>query len=151
MTTKEYAKIMFVGLHKKPVFIVCAILGIYYIITFLLHYLKIINFYTDTPSFEIFMCLFLLLSPSLITVLSVRQFISNESFSNDIKYTFTENGIAVEGQTCKAEYLWSHIIKQKEINKFLILYHTKKTGNFIDKTKLTLEQLKFIKSKVGHK
>lgn len=148
MTTKEYAKVMFVGIYKKPVFIISTILGIYYIITFLLDYFNILNYYTETPYFEIGICLFLLLSPSLITIISIRQFISNPSFSNEIKYTFGENGITVDGQTCKAEYLWSHIIKQKEINKFLILYHSKNTGNIVDKTKLTIEQLKFIKSKV---
>jgi hypothetical protein len=46
---------------------------------------------------------------------------------------------------------FSHIIKRKEINKFLILYHNKKFGNFIDKTKLTNEQLQFIKSKIKGK
>ena len=57
----------------------------------------------------------------------------------------------VEGKTFKGEFLWTHIIKQKETGKFLILYHTKRMGNFVDKTKLTPEQLQFIKSKVGHK
>ena len=59
--------------------------------------------------------------------------------------------MTVQGITFKVEFLWAHIIKQRELNKFLILYHGKKMGNFIDKTKLTYDQVKFIKSKVKRK
>jgi hypothetical protein len=60
-------------------------------------------------------------------------------------------GVAIKGLTFNSDFLWSHIIKQKESGKFLILYHSKKLGNFIDKTKLTQEQLAFIKSRVRKK
>ena len=119
--------------------------------TVVLHYLNAIQYYSDTPLFEICCGLFLLLFPLLIVIVSVRQFASNPSFQNDIHYTFSDQGIAVHGLTFKSEFLWSHIIKQKELGKFLILYHNKKAGNFIDKTKLTAEQLQFIKSKVKQK
>jgi hypothetical protein len=59
--------------------------------------------------------------------------------------------VTVQGLTFKSEFLWAHIIKQKESGKFLILYQTKKTGNFIDKSKLTAAQLAFIKSKIIQK
>ena len=142
---------MFLGLYKKPAFILATLIGLYCIVTLILDYFKIINYYSGTPYFEIFGGLFLLLFPTLIVIISVRQFLSNVSFKNDIKYTFGEEGMAVEGLTFKGEFVWSHIIKQKEISDFLILYHTKKMGNFIDKTKLTLDQLQFIKAKVRKK
>lgn len=56
-------------------------------------------------------------------------------------YTFSENGVVIQGSTFKSEFLWEHIVKQKELDKFLILYHSKKFGNFIDKTKMTVDQL----------
>jgi hypothetical protein len=90
-----------------------------------------------------------LLGPILITFIAVRQFISNPSFRHKIKYTFSDNGITIEGSTFKGEFLWAHIIKLKEISNFLILYHSKKMGNFIDKTMLTNAQLQFIKTKAG--
>ena len=145
----EYAKITFLGIYKKPGFIIGTILGLYFIVTVILNYFRVINFYIDTPYFEIICGLFLLLSPTLIVIISVRQFISNPSFQHDIIYTFSENGMAVQGTTFKGEFVWAHIIKQKEIGNFLILYHSKKTGNFIDKSKLTLDQLQFIKTKVA--
>lgn len=151
LTTKEYTKIMFVGLYKKPGFILATILGLYYATTIILNYLKVIDCYSDTPTFEIVCGAFLLFAPTLIVFISVRQFTSNPSFQNDITYTFSDNGVACQGLTFKSEFLWTHIIKQKELGKFLILYHNKKFGNFIDKTKLTTEQLQFIKSKVGQK
>ncbi|TAD86175.1 MAG: hypothetical protein EAY75_09210, partial [Bacteroidetes bacterium] len=90
-------------------------------------------------------------APTLITIIVVRQFKSNPSFKNDITYTFTDSSVSCQGLTFKSEFLWTPIIKQKEIGKFLILYQTKKFGSFIDKTKLTTEQMKFIKSKIGQK
>lgn len=151
LTTKEYAKIMFLGLYKMPGFILATFLGLYFIVTVILNYFNIISFYTDTPYFEIWCGLFFLLSPALIVIISVRQFLSNPSFANEITYTFSENGMRVQGLTFKGEFVWAHIIKQKEIANFLILYHSKKAGNFIDKTKLTLDQMQFIKTKVGSK
>lgn len=59
--------------------------------------------------------------------------------------------MTIQGFTFKGEFEWAHIIKREEIKNFLILYHSKKMGNFIDKTKLTSEQLQFIKSKVRAK
>lgn len=148
LTTNEYRKVMFVGLYKKPAFILTTLLGLYYAITVTLDYLNIIDWYSDTPTFEIIFGLFLLLLPTLIVFISVRQFTSNPSFQNDITYTFSNNGVACQGLTFKTEFLWSHIIKQKDLGKFLILYHNKKFGSFIEKTKLTTEQLNFIKLKV---
>jgi hypothetical protein len=148
-TSKEYAKIMLIGLYKKPGFIIATIVGLYLLTTVILDNLKIINYYQDTSYFEIVCGLFVLLGPLLITLIAVRQFNSNPSFQYPIKYTFSDNGLTIEGTTFKGEFLWTHIIKQKEISNFLILYHSKKMGNFIDKTKLTKEELHFIKTKVG--
>lgn len=149
LTTKEYAKAMFVGLYKKPGFILATLLGLYFATTIILDYVNMIDWYSDTPTFEIACGAFLLLAPTLIVFIAVRQFTSTPSFQNDITYTFSDNGIACQGLTFKSEFVWTHIIKQKELGKFLILYQNKKFGTFIDKTKLTAEQLQFIKSKVG--
>jgi hypothetical protein len=56
----------------------------------------------------------------------------------------------VQGITFKGEFAWKHVIKHKEIGKSLVLYHTKRAGNFIDKTRLRPEQLEFIRLKVGN-
>ena len=45
LSTKEYAKIMFIGLYKKPAFILCTLLETYYLATFLLDFLNVMNFY----------------------------------------------------------------------------------------------------------
>ncbi|MET3128973.1 hypothetical protein ABID42_004095 [Arcicella rosea] len=151
LTTKEYTRVMYLGLYKKPVFIFATLLGLYLLTTVLLDYLKVINYYTDTPIYDIVIGTFLLLAPSVIVLISIRQFTSNPTFQDDITYTFSDRGVAVKGLTFNSDFLWSHIIKQKELGKFLILYHSKKFGNFIDKTKLTEEQVEFIKSRVGSK
>ncbi|MFT3706005.1 MAG: YcxB family protein [Agriterribacter sp.] len=142
---------MFVGLYKKPAFILAAILGLYFITTVILDYAGVIIYYVETPIFEIVCGIFLLIFQPLIILISVKQFKSNPSFRHDMIFAFSDNGITIQGLTFKSEFTWAHIIKQKEVGKFLILYHTKKFGNFIDKTKLTAEQLDFIKSKIGKK
>lgn len=148
LNIRDYTKVMFIGLYKKPVFILCTIVGLYMLTTVTLDYLKIIQLYDSPPLYEIICGLLLLLAPTLIVVMAVSQFKSNPSFQNDITYTFSEDGLVVVGITFKTEFSWEHILKQKEIGNFLVLYHTKKFGNFIDKSKLTAEQLLFIKTKI---
>jgi hypothetical protein len=151
MTTKEYASVMFFGLYKKPGLIFVTIVGLFLLTTSILNYLKVTDYYTSTPIIDFLLGLLFLFLPALLTLAAVRQFNSNPNFQHDIKYTFSDSEMKVEGRTFKGEFLWTHIIKQKEIGKFLVLYHSKRMGNFVDKTKLTLEQLQFIKSKVGQK
>lgn len=150
MTTKQYVKVLLVGLYKKPIFIISALFGIYYLIGLASGWFTSAG-YSNEIYLEYLVGFFLLFAPLLIALISLKQFNSNPSFRKDIKYTFGENGMTVEGVTFKGEFAWAHIIKHKEISHFLILYHTKKMGNFINKTKLTSEQLNFIKSKVGTK
>jgi len=151
MTTKEYASVMLFGLYKKPGFIIVTIVGLFLLVTSILNYLKITDYYTNTPIIDFLLGLLFLFSPALFTLIAVRQFNSNPNFQYNIKYTFSETEMKVEGKTFKGEFLWTHIIKQKEIGKFLVLYHSKRMGNFVDKTKLTTQQLQFIKLKVGQK
>lgn len=151
LTTKEYFKIFLIGTYKKPGVIISMILGLYCVITVALNYLNIINYYSSTPYFEIICGIFILLGPLIITLLAASQFNANSLLKQDITYTFTNEGMSIEGKTFKSQLLWAHIIKQKEIGNFLILYHTKRLGNFIDKRKLTTDQIDFLKSKVGNK
>jgi hypothetical protein len=102
LTTKEYAKIMFVGFYKKPGFILATILGLYFAVTIILDYSNIVDWYSETPIFEIACGAFLLFAPSLIVFIAVRQFKSNPSFQNDMTYTFSDNGVACQGLTVSA-------------------------------------------------
>ncbi len=148
LNKKDYIKVMFIGLYRKPYYIIAAILGLFLVTISTLSYFNGINFNIYSPYTDAFLGLFLLVSPSLTVLLAISQIKSNPSFLNDVTYTFNDVGMAVHGLTFKSEFVWEHIIKQKEIGKFLILYHTKKFGNFIDKSKLSLEELAFVKSKV---
>jgi len=151
LTRNAYVKVTYVGLYKKPAFILSTLLGAFLLTTLVLDYSNTIEYYTDMPWFEIIFGTFLLLAPTLLVLVAVRQFTSNPSFENDMTFTFSDSGVVIHGVTFKSEFIWAHIIKQKEVGKFLILYHNSKFGNFIDKTKLTSDQLIFIKSKVRHK
>jgi hypothetical protein len=148
MSKKEYVNVMFRGLYQKPSFILATLYGLFMAATVILDHLESIEYYTYRPIWEIICIIILLSAPALIVLISVRQFTLNPNFQHDISYTFGDGGVSAQSLTCKSEFMWSHIIKQKEIGKFLILYHTQKAGNFIDKTKLTAEQLEYIKSKI---
>ncbi|HEX5151727.1 MAG TPA: YcxB family protein [Parafilimonas sp.] len=151
MTPKEYSRVMLTGLYKKTGFIIATIVGLIFLATSILNYFNVINYTTNTPGSDFLFGLLFLFSPILMTLIAVGQFKSNPNLQHEIRYTFNDNKMIVEGETFKGEFLWTHIIKQKEIGKFLVLYHSKRMGNFVDKTKLTPEQLQFIKSKVGQK
>jgi hypothetical protein len=148
---RDYIKVMFIGLYKKPYYIIATIFGLCLLTISILNYFNTIGFEVYSPFTDAVLSLFLLLSPSIIVFFAVSQAKSNPSLLNEMTYTFNDVGISVFGLTFKSEFLWDHIIKQKEIGKFLILYHTNKFGNFIDKSKLTPEQLLFIKSKITKK
>lgn len=148
LNKKDYIKVMYAGLYRKPFYIVAGIFGLSLITISVLNYFYITDFDVYSPLIDAVLGLLFLLFPSLIVMLSVSQLKSNPSILQDITYGFTESGMTVAGLTFKSEFSWEHIIKQKEIGKFLLLYHTKKFGNFIDKSKLSAEQLVFIKSKI---
>lgn len=145
LTPAAYAKVFLIGLYKRPVFILTTLVGIFVLISPFLFERSELELY------EIVIGCFLILAPILIWLMAVNQFMKNPSFKQDITYTFNNNGVTVKGQTFKGEFIWTHVTKQKELDEFLILYHAEKAGNFIDKTKLTQEQLEFIKGKVGRK
>ena len=148
ITPKEYVKAMYIGMYKRPLIIIITLIGLYNLTTVVLDHLHIIHFYTERPVFEMCAGLFLLAAPSIIVLMAFQHFKSNKNLTDFVTFTFGESGVTVQAITYKAEYSWPHIVKQKEISKFLVLYHSKKAGNFIDKTTLTTEQLNFIKSKV---
>ncbi|RYE52287.1 MAG: hypothetical protein EOP48_16810, partial [Sphingobacteriales bacterium] len=102
LTAKEYTKLMYVGLYRKPAFILATLLGLYYLTTIILDYLKVINWYEETPTFEMLCGLFLFLAPTLIVLIALRQFTSNPCFRNDISYTFSNNGVTCKGSTFKS-------------------------------------------------
>ena len=135
LTKNEYARVVILGLYRKPAFILIQLFAIYLLICDNSYILGI----------------FFILSPVIITLIAVNQYKFNVNFKSSIKYTFCENGMNVEAPTCKSEFTWTHIIKHKQISNFLILYHSNRMGNFIDITKLSAEQLKFIKDKVAEK
>jgi len=144
LTEKEYSKVVFAGLYRKPGIVIASILGVIIILSGL----KIMPFYSDPSHLEIFIGLYFLLLPTIILLRSLKQFRSTPSFQDEIIYTFNESGFIVQGPGFSGEMQWGLIMKLQEINKFLILYHSKAAGNYIDKTKLTSEQLQFIRSKV---
>ncbi|WP_298153598.1 YcxB family protein [Flavobacterium sp.] len=138
MSKNQYLKVMLLGLYSKPAFIAVVLFG---------GYLVIFN-----ESYQqVVLGLAFVLSPVIIALIAARQFGSSPGSGDDIAFTFGENGITVEGSTCRSEFTWEHIVKQKEISNFLILYHSKRVGNFVDKRKLSAAQLQFIKDCVGKK
>lgn len=145
---KEYIQTMYIGMYKKPFVIIITLIGLFLITTVVLDHFHQINFYTERPTVEIGLGLFCLLIPSITIFQALKQIRSNKNLRDFITYTFGETGITAQAITYKAEFLWEHIIKQRELGKYLILYPNKAGGYFIEKSALTTDQLNFIKSKV---
>ena len=143
LSKREYRNVLFILFYKHPYIICITILGLFFIVAAIKDSSNVIDF-----MWEGFSGIFLLFIPLLKIFRQVSQFASNRGIQEDISYTFCEGGIVAKGLDFKSEFSWAHIIKCKEIKNFLILYQTKKSGHYIDRTKLTEGQLKFIKSKV---
>lgn len=149
LNSKIVAGIMGKGLYKKPSIIFAQILGLYFISTIILDHYNIINWYSGTPYWEIGLGLFLLLAPILILFISIVQFNSNPANKEAILYTFSNQGVEIKGNSYLSKLDWIYFMKQKEIGQYLILYHSKKFGSYIDKTMLTDAQIEFIKFKIN--
>ncbi|HEV2353237.1 MAG TPA: YcxB family protein [Puia sp.] len=147
-TVSDYVKILYTGFYRKPTFLIVSIFGLFCIWAGIFAGYDVVPFDTGLPGDGIYLgCLFVLF-PSLMVLIGVRQFRSNPVFRHDMTFSFGETGFKVQGLTFAAEFQWAYIIKQREIGHYLILYHSKRMGSFIDKRALTTEQLQFIKSKV---
>jgi hypothetical protein len=151
VTKSDYIKFIYGSIYKKPAFILATIVGLYLVGTVALHYLHIITYYSETPYTEIISGIFILLSPTIIALMAAKGHYTNPSLQHEITYTFGEDGINVKGLTFESVLKWTHVVKQKETKKYLLLFCSNKQGNFIDKSKLTLDQIKFIKSHIGQK
>jgi hypothetical protein len=146
LSHREYSNAIFIGLYRRPATIIMGILGV----MILLLGLRIISFFDDISYVEIVIGLYLLLLPTIMTLRVLYLTRSNPKSLDERTYTFGEFGFKVLAPTSTSEFQWVHIIKRREIDKFLILYQSKHSGFFIDKTKLTSEQLEFIRSKVQY-
>ncbi len=146
LNKRDYINFLFIYLYKQPYYVISSIFGLCLLIISALDFSKI-TYIVGSPVLTLLCGLYLVFAPTLTVILTLRRF--NSILQRDMVYTFSENGIIVEGVTFKTELSWAHILKQKEIGKFLVLYHNKKSGNFIEKSKLTDEQLFFIRSKVN--
>jgi len=147
MTAKEYSTVVFMGLYRRPGYIFMTIAGV----VLILGGFKLIPFYTTDPYLEIFIGLYFLLFPLIITWRFLRQFRSTQRLEDEITYTFSEAGVNVRTPASQGDYPWPEFLKRKEIGKFLILYYDKNIGTYVDKTQLTAAQLEFIRSKVRGK
>src|SRR5215469_15136143 len=137
LTRKDYIKFICGELYKKPQFIIATLFGLFLITIVILNYLRIINYSSEVPYTELFGGLFILIAPCVIALLTARGIYSNASLKHEISYTFLNDGIAVKGLTFESFLKWEHIIKQKQTKRYVLLYHSKRLGNFIDKSKLT--------------
>ena len=151
ITRNDYSKFMYAALYKRPLYILATLLALFLVVTVILNYIGVINLYTETPYFETITALFILIGPTIIVLVTSKGYVSNPSMQHDMIYTFKNDGISLQGHTFKSELSWKHIVKIRETKKYLLLYSSKKLGNFIDKSKLSAEQIQFIKSKIGKK
>ena len=151
VTKKDYKDFLYASFYKKPKYILITLLGVYLIATVILNYYSVIDYYHETPYFEMIAGLFILLFPTIIVQIAAKGYHSNPSFQYEMNYTFGEDGIVIKGLTFQSILKWTHIVKQKESKNYLLLFSSNKLGNFIDKSKLTQEQIEFIKSKVPNK
>lgn len=151
ITKKDFIWCSFLETYRRPPFIMIGIFGLAMFVSGLLEVAGLISFHRSSVYSALFGGLFVVLIPLLLAWLTSVQLKSNPAMLKDMKYTFREDGYSVAGDTFSTDISWRHIIRQRESGKYIILYHNSNLGNFIDKTKMTAEQLAFVKGKVAGK
>ncbi len=147
ITRKDYTNYMIHEIYRKPYYLILTFMGLILIAMMVLQKAHVANFHFGIEM--LFYGLVLLVIP-LVNILMARKiYNSSESLNNEIKFTFSEEGIAVTAFTYDGFLKWNHIIMSKEVGDFLLLYSSKKSANFIKKDNLTKDQIDFIKSKIG--
>jgi hypothetical protein len=147
VTKKEYRKYLIGTLYKKPFTIIAMLLGLYMLFMAMADFQHLSFGTPDSFLSDLGIGLFLVLFPVLVTLIASAKFRQNPSMHHEITYTFSEDAIIVKGLTFNSTLQWPHIIKLRETKKFLLLHPNRQTANFVDKSKLTDEQIAFIKSK----
>ena len=148
ITKKDYIAYLITSIYKRPLTIIMFFVGLYML---LMVARPSLFGYPTSPVSNLVFGLFLVLNPFIITFILSAKFNAIPSMRHEIVYTFSEDLIVIKASTFDATMQWSHFIKLRETKRFLLLQSSKRTASLIDKTKITQEQIQFIKSKIGKK
>jgi uncharacterized membrane protein len=150
-TKKDYIKFLYRRVYRNPVIIFVTLVGLFLLVTPVLKIFGLVIYDSKTPYTDLITGLFLILTPIVAVLIIAKGHSSSPSMQHEVTYTFGEEGVFAKGLTFESNLKWAHIIKTKEIKKYLLLYSSTKLVNFIAKDKLSEEEIQFIKSKVKKK
>lgn len=91
---------------------------------------------------------FLTLLPALIYRKASMVYDSNPMVNQPVDYTFSEEGLRIQGKDLNAEVLWENVFLVAELRDAILMYYTSTIANPIPKRNFSEEELEALRQLV---
>lgn len=131
---KDFIKLMYIMVYRKPIVIFLNLIGILMIIGSVSYILGFKDLFDEPPYFQSVFGLFItILLPLSVWKSAVKNFSSNGRLKEGIIYQFTDSSISIQGNSFKSEMDWKKTYKVIELKKWILIYQNKLVFNVIPK------------------
>lgn len=129
-------------LYSRWWIILITILGVFMLLSVILHYTQIASIYPYPPTTQIFLGLLFTVFLPVFTIWSAwKQYNSNRRFNEKITYLLDTVWIEVMGESFETKLTWEKIYKVRETKNWFLIYSNKNMANIIPKNSLNQEQI----------
>lgn len=134
---KDYAKLSFNLLFRKPTIIIYTVLGVLSVMTFAVSFAQgqfpSFNVMSGDWSFQgtLIFSVFLTLNLSLTFFYTRSVYKSNARLNEIITYTFTPERFETAGDSFTATHNWNKVYKVRTLKSFLLIYHSRATFSIV--------------------
>ena len=142
---KEYRKLLFCLIYKKPTMIAIVGVGfamILWILGYYLHFLPV-------PEPQIYQYITLsiigVFQPLSVFWLLRRNYTSSNFLSQQVEIEVTTDILNIRGKSFYTELIWKYISKVDEVKNYILIYQNNLSCIFISKDDLTKTELKELK------
>jgi hypothetical protein len=150
ITLKEYINLIYILSYRKGWMIFITIIGLLMLLVTIIYLIGTASmlFGKDfNPWSDIFLAfLFLVAIPISIYFSARSNYLSTKRLQEPIEYELSNESIRMTGESFNSELNWEQAYKIEELKNWFLIYQSKRTANFIDKKKLSAEQIQQLRS-----
>lgn len=145
----EYLKLMYYQIYKKKSIILITLFSLAMSIPAILYYLGVLDInYTTPPFLQLSFGFGVVILLPLILFYTIKKGYNNV-LQETIKYTFSEEGVGIAGDTFNANLKWEYILKIEELNNWILIYQNKLAVNYLPKSSFSKEELRQFKELIN--
>ena len=132
MTLKDYRKLNFFLVYKRPMTIFLTFIGIINIFAFIMYLSGSTSSFLTNPVFNlIFGLIMTFLTPLSIFYSTKKSYATNKYMQSETEWTISDEKIKIKGKSFEGEYDWSNVYKIIKVSDWIIIYKDRIIGNFI--------------------